>query len=337
MTKSMVSILIPTARRPELLTQALRSVAEQSALSEVCEIIVSESAGDPHSGDVCRTFPDLPIKYILRNPQLQMTEHFSALKKAKWEGAYTATLHDDDWWAPDFLRHAIDALTTHPQASAYCCSNYLMSRENSLLETNGIIYSWFGANYPRFQAVWDLSSQDVLLACLLNTPAQYSTIVARAEDLREAASVFDTGNWWDGDRMILSELSRRGSVLYSPLPKVFSRRHSNQLTQAFTLEKRQRRSELTTQWLIDQAGETWQSASRLFCERVKGCPPEDLEKLYCVAMNPWCLPLLVHHAEPQSDAAKLYQTIQGPAGKRSLKKLIPPLLLDLRQALSRKR
>src|ERR1700685_1735631 len=99
----MVTILIPTAKRPDMLATALRSVSEQTAVNEIAEVIVSENAGDSRSREVCQQFPGLPIKYIFREPQMLAVEHFSILKKAHWSGEFTVMLHDDDWWTPDFL------------------------------------------------------------------------------------------------------------------------------------------------------------------------------------------------------------------------------------------
>ncbi|HEX4139174.1 MAG TPA: glycosyltransferase family A protein [Candidatus Methylacidiphilales bacterium] len=336
---SKVTILIPTAKRPEYLETALRSVSEQTALRDVVEVIVSESAGDPRSGEVCKRFPHLPIQYILRDPQLQMTEHFSALKKAEWKGDLAAILHDDDWWAPDYLRQAIDTLSAHPRSSVYCCCSYYVAGESSMLACGGNLCFWFGADYPPIQPVWELSQEAVLLGTLLSTPVHYSAMVCRADALLKASAVYDTANWFDADRMITYELSRFGTIAFSPLPYSFYRLHANQLTEHFALARRNERVAMTTEWIIERSGESWESAGDLFSERVKRCPPSARVALHLTAMEPWCLPVMARHAIPSSKIAQLYRSLlrQKPSlAKKMAKSISPPALWEGAKFLRRK-
>ena len=62
-----VSVVIPSAGRPGMLENALRSVAHQTAANQVVEVVVSENRSDRSTEAVCAKFPELPIRYRFRD------------------------------------------------------------------------------------------------------------------------------------------------------------------------------------------------------------------------------------------------------------------------------
>ena len=326
----MVTILIPTAKRPHLLANALRSVSEQTAANEIVEVIVSENAGDSRSREVCKQFPGLPIKYIFRDPQMLPTEHGSTLAKTPWSGEFTAILHDDDWWTPDFLSRGIEALNSHPKSSVFCCSSYYVANEEDIfLRLSPILYFWFGANYPRIGPVWEMGMQEVLLASLLATPAHYSTIMTKAEAFRNSALIYDTGNGFDNDRMLIFELSKHGTLLYSPLPQAFYRLHAQQETTSHSEDGKTMQMCRTTEWMLDRSGETWESLGNLFYERAGNCPKDVRNHLHYLALQPWSLPILVKHLNKSSDVVGFYKQIRAKTRFKALiKPFCPPIILN---------
>ena len=328
----MITLLLPTAKRPDLLKIALRSVSAQTARSEIAEVIVSESAGDARSGAVCQEFPELPIRYILREPQIQMAEHFSVLKKATWSGEYTVMLHDDDWWTPEFLQKSLEAFQAHPQAVSYCCDSYhVQDEEGLLMPYNMSFFFWVGANFPKLQTVWELTPEEVLLACLIYTPAHYSTILARAEAFRSSAIIYDTGNTWDLDRMFIFELSRHGPMLYSPIAQAYYRFHGHQLTNAFTEANRSRQMERTTEWMIERSGQTPSALAELLYARASQCPRSARTSLQQKLMDSWVVPTLARKLEASAPIVKLHQKIRRKARtKKWIKPFFPPVLWNAR-------
>jgi hypothetical protein len=323
----MITVLIPTAKRSDLLANALSSVAAQTAFDQVAEIIVSESGGDRRSEKICQQFPHLPILYVFREPTLEMTEHFAALLAATWSGEHTAFLHDDDWWFPDHLKNALGALASHPEAAVYGCSTYALADERSLPRCDLDLAIWFGTRFSRFEPRLKLSRDDVLLACLLRTPVHYSSMVMKAESLRRSVSVFKTDNKWDADRMLLFRLALEGPLIFSPLPQVFIRLHPSQLSHSFPLQVRDDQMKRTTAWLIEQAQLTWEKAGDLFSGRLAECPAEVRATLFEVASYPWCLPELAKHSGTGSAVDQLWHTWQqerssGPAGKRLIRSFL---------------
>ncbi|HUB67231.1 MAG TPA: glycosyltransferase family A protein [Candidatus Methylacidiphilales bacterium] len=324
----MVTVLIPTAKRPDMLVAALRSISEQTAIKEIVEVIVSENAGDSRSKEVCQQFPNLPIKYIFREPQMSAVEHFSSLKKASWSGEFTVMLHDDDWWTPDFLRKGIDALNSHSKASTFCCNSYDVNDGDILSCPQSLIF-WFGANYPSFKPIWEMDMREVLVASLLDNPVHFSTMMARAEAFRKSAVIYDTGNKWDVDRMFIFELSRYGTVLFSPVPEAFYRFHAQQDTNAHSWASITAQMSRTTEWMINRSGETWESLGDLFYTRICNSPKHLRVRIYDMVLQPWSLPTLIKHLDKSSDLAKLYKEIRSRANfKRWIKPIIPPIFLE---------
>ena len=103
----MVTIIIPTASRPGMLRTALESVANQTAVSRIGQIFVSENGGSRDSEIVCARFPSLPITYQYREPTTPPLEHMQILMRECLHGELTAFLHDDDWWTPTHLASAL--------------------------------------------------------------------------------------------------------------------------------------------------------------------------------------------------------------------------------------
>lgn len=326
----MVSVLLPTANRPEMLRTALRSIAQQSARGEIVEILVSENGGNRLSGQVCAEFPSLPITYLFREKPLPPIEHAYALFRAQLKGEFTAMLHDDDWWAPEHLERALQAFRANPDASVYHSSHFAVASESSPLGCSNNFFLWFGADYPPVDSLWILDRQSVLLASLLGTGASYSSLVAKTKACAQVAEIYKTNNPFDNDRMLTFALTAHGPLLYQPRPSIYYRHHPGQDTHTYANQRRTRQMIWTTEWIMQQAGGSWQAIGDLFADRAHKCPEHALPALRSSATEVWCLPTLLRHLPPHSQAAKLYQSYRRPSWKLLLKQMVPPVLFDLR-------
>jgi len=285
----MVTIIIPTASRPLMLRTALESVARQTAREKIDRIFVSENGGSRASENICALFPSLPITYLFRQPTTAK-EHMQLLMRECLSGELTAFLHDDDWWTPPHLAHALAGLESHPEAAVYGSSHFVVSGESSMLNCSGNLFPWFGASYAPFKDVWELSRLNALMAELLGTISHYSTMVARTEMLRKASYVFDLNNPFDNDRMLLFALSAFGAIIYNPVPEAFVRNHGAQDCFSFDGEARIRHMCDTTRWMAQTSGKSWDIIARHFTKRMALCPPEALPTLKALAARDWCLP-----------------------------------------------
>ena len=286
----MVSIIIPTASRPGMLRTALQSLASQTAVSRIDRIFVSENGGSRDSEIVCAEFPALPIAYQFRTPTTPPLEHMQILMRECLRDELTAFLHDDDWWTPTHLASAIVGLESHPDAGVYGSGHFVVSGESSMLNCSGNLFPWFGASYPPFQPVWELSRLNVLMAELLGTVAHYSTMVVRTDALKKAAYVFDLNNPFDNDRMLLFALSTFNSVIFDPLPGAFVRNHVVQDCYSFNDEARIRHMCETTRWMAQTSGKSWEIVAAMFSKRMALCPLEAAASLKALAAKEWCLP-----------------------------------------------
>jgi len=283
-----------------MLRTALQSVADQTACQKIDTVLVSENGGTKDSENICAQFPTLPITYLFRAPTMTPLEHMQLLMQECPQSELTAILHDDDWWAPPHLMNAIQALESHPNAAAYGSSNFVISGESSLLNCNGNLFPWFGANYPAFKPIWEISRLNVLLGELLGTISHYSTLVARTEILKKAAYVFDLKNSFDNDRMLIFALSAFHSFIYNPIPEVFVRCHGVQDCFSFSDESRLQHMCKTTEWMVQTSGKSWELIATNFAKRMALCPAEAMPTLRALASKAWCLPEIARHLKDPS-------------------------------------
>jgi hypothetical protein len=307
----MISIIIPTASRPLMLRTALESVANQTVIGQIDRVFVSENGGNRQSEAVCAEFPTLPITYLFQTITGTPLEHIQILMRECLQGELTAFLHDDDWWTPSHLANAIQNLESHPDAGAYGASHFVVSGESSMLNCSGNLFPWFGAGYPPFKPVWELSRLNVLMAELLGTVAHYSTMVARTEILRKASYVYDLNNPFDNDRMLIFALSTFGPFLYNPIPEAFVRNHGVQDCFLFDAQSRINHMCETTRWMVQSSGKSWDLIAGNFEKRMALCPENALPTLRTLAKKEWCLPELnrnrdlkpiIHSHQPEAVA-----------------------------------
>ncbi|NNM84028.1 glycosyltransferase family 2 protein [Candidatus Parcubacteria bacterium] len=113
----LISVVIPTHNRPELLRRAILSVLTQTF--QDFEVVVVDD-GDRNTGveEVVRSSIDQRIRYITQ------TKSHSGAPTARNRGAHEARaeiiafLDDDDEWLPEKLASQFAALTSHPEAVA---------------------------------------------------------------------------------------------------------------------------------------------------------------------------------------------------------------------------
>ena len=211
------------------------------------------------------------------------------------DGELTAFLHDDDWWTPAHLASALAALESHPDATIYGSGHFVVSGESSMLNCSGNLFPWFGASYPPFAPTWELSRLNLLMAAMLGTVAHYSTMVVRTEALKKSTHVYDLGNPFDNDRMLLFALSTIGPVIFDPLPGAFVRNHVVQDCYTFDQSARVRHMCETTRWMVQTSGKPWDFIAAAFQKRMALCPPEALPTLKLLAAKEWCLPEISRH------------------------------------------
>jgi len=293
-----VTVILPTAARAGLLPIALQSIADQAALSKISRIFVSENGGDRASEAVCADFPWLPITYVFRDPAVTPLQHAQLMMKEFLQGEVTFILHDDDWWLPHHVENALAALEAYPDAAAFG-ANFAIYQGSKIRYEDTEIPAWFGANFPPAAPVWRLSTTNVLLASILGLVVHYSCMAVRTEALRASAYVFDLGNNFDNDRMILCALAQQGALLFGMEFTVGIRVHEVRDTERFGQEERQRQLAETTAWMVGLSRKPWSLIASLFVQRLALCPHEKTRKelIRQAIIRPWCLPEMARHLD----------------------------------------
>lgn len=121
--RNLVSVVLPTYHRDEMLAGALRSVVDQTYGH--FEVIVSDSAASDATARLVADFGDKRVRYRRNDRPLNLFgNHLAALQAA--EGSYIAVLHDDDLWEPGFLARLVDKLDTNPECVLAFCDQFII-------------------------------------------------------------------------------------------------------------------------------------------------------------------------------------------------------------------
>jgi hypothetical protein len=133
----LISVVIPTRDRPELLEKALHSVLNQRGFDDF-EVVVSDNSTDDRSRAVVEALDDPRICYVETGGELDVYQSWNfALRVA--QGRYTLLLADDDGFLPDGLACIAQALErwSYPQflglaAGWYSAPNRMQPPRNAL-------------------------------------------------------------------------------------------------------------------------------------------------------------------------------------------------------------
>ena len=222
-----ISVVVPTADRPDLLRTTLASIARQSALALVEEVIVSENLGSLETAAVCEEFPEIPITFVMQDPPLDSFEHFARiLTMARSE--YVAIVCDDDWWTPGHLATAIRNLDREPSASAHVSCYVAAASE---FPSTGVFWGlgaiWLAAGRPDPIEPYVLDLAQVLALAWAFTPFSFTTLVARREALpKSLQEMLQSPHTYYEDRMLFTALAKHGPIVYEPLVDTYYRAHA---------------------------------------------------------------------------------------------------------------
>src|SRR5438093_10311878 len=110
MPQPKVSVCIPTYNRSSYLTRTVSSVLEQTV--EDFELFVVDNASDDDTSQVIAALKDKRIRYCRNESNLGMVGNWNRCVQLA-QGEYVAILHDDDFWAEDYLARVVPLLDRH--------------------------------------------------------------------------------------------------------------------------------------------------------------------------------------------------------------------------------
>lgn len=246
----MLSVVICTCNRPEMLEQALRSLAQQSRPDLITKIIVSENGGNRASEAVCSRFETLPIAYVYQDPPRPLTEHLASLREHV-DSPFVAILHDDDWWLPTHAEASLAALQDRGAVAVF--SNFVeaASPRHPHHSSTKAARVWAASGFDFSRDVIALTRTQNFLIHLLDSSFHYSTFVGDSRCCWQAlAQALASGNAYDNDRTFPVYLRELGPVLYRPAASVAVRTHPDQDSlRSIYSEAGGQMKAATTEWL----------------------------------------------------------------------------------------
>jgi hypothetical protein len=221
-----LTVIVPTYRRHSMLRSALQSIAGQSRVDLITEVLVSENSEEVASREVCSEFGSLPIRWVQQQPAHKGYTHFAHLL-GEAKGEFVCMLGDDDLWSQSFLQVAWSTLHQHQHASAFL-ANAIWVRNESC-RANGLTFQTLrslsaGFHHP-FQPARVITAEEMLTEVLLGTPFSLWTMLARREVARTVAEVWTAESAWDADRLFLWRLAQQSIVVHSSETLLYNRHH----------------------------------------------------------------------------------------------------------------
>jgi Glycosyl transferase family 2 len=229
-----LTVLVPTCRRPEYLSNCLQSIANQSRRELIGEVIVSENSSDPRSEKVVSSFAELlPIRFRRQEPDLPVYQHWLELIDCV-NSSYVALIGDDDMWGRYHLEEAERAFAELPTAKSFfgqcvfTCSETcypLASMGPSLLQApfhaDRSLHEFF---------LWD--KRHTAMHCISGEPLNIWALVSETGALKTAMDIvfrdprFSTPRLAiSAGKMLIWQLSKLGNIAVSRNISLYYRRH----------------------------------------------------------------------------------------------------------------
>src|SRR5258708_7095537 len=292
------TILIPTANRPGMLKNALRSVQTQPAAARIREVIVSDN-GDPAGvASLCQEFRStLPIRYIQRNPRTIPMVHGKVLLGDTYESKDVAIRNDDDWWMPEHLERSLGLLDKHETACAGYSAYLEVGSETETFRGDPFqrppnLRFWSGGGFQSLTEEWVLEPEAVIMSCLSGTPGHFSSVVTRNSALKDSCYIYDLKNSFDNDRMLTLALALKSSLIFNPTPTVFVRLHPQQDAQSYTEQAVFQNMYRTTLWILEHAKEFKFDFLTALNRQLINCPSAYFPFLTDLLGKPWVISAL---------------------------------------------
>jgi glycosyltransferase involved in cell wall biosynthesis len=122
----LVSVIMPTYNRAELMQRALRSLINQSYSN--WEVIVVDDGGNDNTAEAVKMLGDNRIRYIRHNKRRGVSAaRNSGLEQAR--GSCIAYLDSDNEWEPDYLLLMVNYLADHSGMRAVYCAQAMYTEE----------------------------------------------------------------------------------------------------------------------------------------------------------------------------------------------------------------
>ena len=133
---SLVSVIIPTVNRPNLVKRAIESVLKQSYEGEI-ELYIIDSSDNDKTEKLCNLFKNLKKRKIfyIKNENSQLPIDNYIIGSRYICGEYSKFLNDDDWLEPSYISYAVETMISKNVACVVSNVNLIknFSKEKSIV------------------------------------------------------------------------------------------------------------------------------------------------------------------------------------------------------------
>ncbi len=197
----LITTIIPTYKRPNLLKRAILSALNQT-LTEI-EVRVFDNASDDETSQVVEEIAknDSRLKYHCHAAQISAADNFR-FGISSVETPFFSILADDDLLAPQFYEIALSSLNRFPKASFFLGSTIDVKENGALISANALhweedklyeppfglynainhYFNWTGALFRsevREKVQLDPAIKPLDLDFILRSSAQFSFVVSK--------------------------------------------------------------------------------------------------------------------------------------------------------------
>ncbi|MBB6450426.1 glycosyltransferase involved in cell wall biosynthesis [Geomicrobium halophilum] len=128
-SKALISVIIPTRNRVNMLKQAVNSVLNQT--HQNLELFIVDEASTDHTPEYMKSINDPRVHCIFhQEPKGGNVARNNGFKHAK--GNYIAFLDDDDVWAKTKLEKQYLAFEKHPEVGLVSCNNLVVDADDNV-------------------------------------------------------------------------------------------------------------------------------------------------------------------------------------------------------------
>jgi|CXWL01.1.fsa_nt_gi glycosyltransferase involved in cell wall biosynthesis len=197
----LVTIAIPIYKRLEYLPGVLRAVELQNYPN--IELIVSDNGqnGSKVTELIDRHF-SRPYRFRQNAVTVNIPSHYHQIL-SEATGEYFIWLADDDLISPNFVSELADTLENHPEVSV------AIARQE-IIDTTGRVVRRSSEDVPVF-----LSGEEFIRSWTKYKYENYSTLLARTEDLKACGGFANFPRGTASDDAIMIKLCLKGSVAFN--------------------------------------------------------------------------------------------------------------------------
>jgi glycosyltransferase involved in cell wall biosynthesis len=132
MADCLVSVILSSYNRPEMLRLSLESVLNQTYKD--LEILIQDDSTTEDCCKVVKSYADPRITYTRNIPSLGTSQNMKA-GYVKSRGKYFCTLNDDDLFGADYVETMVQAMEADPACSMAFCACHVIDATGTIVDT----------------------------------------------------------------------------------------------------------------------------------------------------------------------------------------------------------